>query len=185
MIVEKDSLLTCVSIKPLVLRFGEDVFKVISGVPRLSNSRGSPNPNPSEIFGLCGLERSKFEGVKGLLKLEVITGWFQSLSNCFLGSHLDDLGVSTGEVSLYISLSGLNSKRPWACQSGLLLVAIVIGSIIKFNKFEMGVFTLGLEKPLALGVLGLDKVLEVNCAVLSFLELACYVDHTRDLTPLL
>ena len=49
----------------------------------------------------------------------------------------------------------------------------------------MGVLAMGLKKSDSLGVLGLDKVLNVASSLFSFFELSSYVDHSRDLTPLL
>ncbi len=43
--------------------------------------------------------------------------------------------------------------------------------------------TVVLKEALSLFVPSLDKVLNVRRAVLTFLELACHEDHTRDLRP--
>lgn len=168
-IVEKDSLLTVVTIKPLALRLEVDIGEIISGVSRFTNTGRAINPSPTDIFGLTGVDCCDLIGVKGLLDLEIILDLNISVGDSFLWSHLDKLLISSGEVSLLIEASGLNSKSPRSVEACILFVAILICAIIKFNKLEVRNATKLFKKCLPLLFLSLDKVLDMASSVFTFL----------------
>ena len=169
MIVEKDSLLTLVTIKPFVLCLEVDIGEIISGVSRFTNSGRAINPSPTDIFGLDWLSCGDLIGVNGLLDLEVILDLNISVGDSFLRSHLKQVLISSGDISLLVTLSGLNSKSPRSIQAGVLFVAICIGSIIKLYLFEMGYTAMFFEKPEFLGLFTMDVVLNVRGAFFSLL----------------
>lgn len=49
-------------------------------------------------------------------------------------------------VSLLVELRGLNSIGPWSINTSLLFVAILIGSIINFNRLEVTYLIMLLER---------------------------------------
>lgn len=69
MILKKDGLLVSVTIPPLVLGLEIDVGEVLTGIARLSYSRGTPNPDPTDILGDVGVSGGDLVGVDVLLEL--------------------------------------------------------------------------------------------------------------------
>lgn len=71
MIIQEDGLLISVSVPPLVLCLKVDIGECISGITRLSYSRCSPNPDPSDIFGDIRRDSSDLVGVDIFLEGQV------------------------------------------------------------------------------------------------------------------
>lgn len=80
-VVEKDSLLICISVEPFVLGLEINIGVSLSGVAGLAYSWWSPNPHPSDIFGDVGLGSGDAICIDSLLESEVSVNTDKALSD--------------------------------------------------------------------------------------------------------
>jgi len=144
-VVKQDSLLTSVAIEPFVLCFKIDIGIFISGISGFSNSGRSPNPYPSDIWGLCCLSGGDLVGVNVLLKRQVSVESDKSLGHRFFCSNLEQLLVLLRLRTFLVKLSGLEAKLPGSLQACLLFKTIGGSSIVILDWLEVGLLTKLLE----------------------------------------
>ncbi len=101
-----------------------------------SNTGWSINPHSSNSSMFVLWAHIEFEQIYTLLDLFVSFDWYDaSVDGC---CHICGyLLVASSYVSLNIASSGLDSECEWSFKSSFLLVAIVAGSIIFFNKLKV------------------------------------------------
>lgn len=121
MIIKESGLLCSVAVPPLVLRLEVDIGECISGITRLSDSRWSPNPYPSDILGDMSWDRSDLVDVNILLKGKVSLQRYESLIHGGLCSDLEELLVLVRLGTLLVELSGFESKLPRSLETCLFL----------------------------------------------------------------
>lgn len=91
--------------------------------------------------------------------------------------------ISSLEVAFDIELSWLNAESPRALYSRVLLVAILVRAIIKFDKLKVGLSTMLFQKAKAHLVLELNEVLQMNSTFFALLQLTSSEDGVSLLVP--
>lgn len=174
-----------VAVPPLVLRLKVDIGECISGITRLSDSRRSPNPYPSDILGDMSWDRSDLVGVNILLKGKVSLQRYESLSHGLLCSDLEELLVLFRLGTLLVELSGFESKLPRSLETCLLLEAIVGCSIILFYYFKMSPIVVFLKGSEGLPILFLvvEEELDMHRSFLALLQLSVDISGVGLLVP--
>lgn len=186
-VVEKDSLLICISVEPFVLGLEINIGVSLSGVAGLAYSWWSPNPYPSDIFGDVGLGSGDAECIDSLFEGKVSVDTDKPLFHGLLCADFQQLLVLVRLGTLLVESGRLEAKFPRAFDACLFFVAIIIRSIINFNNLKMRVFAVFLQcrNGLFVFLLEIQEVLQVNGALLTFLELPCDILRPRIRMPLL
>ena len=162
-IIQDDNLLSGVAVEPFVLSLEVDrISECVSGMVGLASPRASPNPYASDIFRIDWLHCCQAEGMDGVMDAGVVLDGNESLVNCFFGAHFYELSVLPSSISADVPSCWSDSVGVGTFYLSLFLVAVLICSVVVFNKLEVGLRACAFEKAYALGVLCLYEVLYVS-----------------------
>ena len=158
---------------------------MFSRVVGFSNSRWSPNPHASCGFGSqCWLFVDLVK-IDALLYLSVFSNVDESSVYRRCNSHLHYFSVTSGDVTLLVSSSGLYSKAPRTFDPCIFFVTIIVCAIVKFNNLKMAARALLFQMCHSYFLTEVQKVLNVHSTIVAALQLSCYILYLRRLTPCL
>lgn len=154
-----------------------------SCVMGFSSARWSPNPHSSCGFGFHCLLFVDLVKIDTLLYLSVFGDVDESGVDCRRDSHLNNLGVTSGDVAFLVASCGFDPEAPRAFDPCIFFVTVVIGSIIDSTNFKMAARALFFQMCHTYFLTEVQKVLYVNGAVVAALQLPRHVLYLRGFTP--
>jgi len=117
-----------------------------------------------------GLVGAGLEEVNSRLDPGVVLDGDRAFLESLLSAHRDELLVLAGSVTLDIKLGRLDPKGPRSIYTGLLLVAVVVGTVVELDSRKVGLLAVGFQVSEALLLPELNEELDVRGA--TFLKLA-------------